>query len=42
LRGEGGGPDVEDLVPCPHCGRSYNEHAAERHIPQVRIVFPKS
>ena len=23
----------ETLVPCPHCGRSFNEKAAKRHIP---------
>eukprot|EP00658_Telonema_sp_P-2_P039800 TRINITY_DN28437_c0_g1_i2.p1 TRINITY_DN28437_c0_g1~~TRINITY_DN28437_c0_g1_i2.p1 ORF type:complete len:469 (-),score=79.89 TRINITY_DN28437_c0_g1_i2:53-1459(-) len=22
------------LVPCPHCGRTFNENAAERHIPK--------
>ena len=24
------------LVPCPHCGRSFNEKAAERHIPRCK------
>lgn len=24
----------QSLVPCPHCGRSFNETAAERHIPK--------
>ncbi|KAL8611177.1 hypothetical protein ACOMHN_064467 [Nucella lapillus] len=26
----------EDMVPCPHCGRTFNEHAAERHIPRCQ------
>ncbi|XP_076442824.1 uncharacterized protein LOC143281500 [Babylonia areolata] len=25
-----------DLVPCPHCGRTFNEQAAERHIPRCQ------
>lgn len=25
-----------DLVPCPHCGRTFNETAAERHIPRCK------
>ncbi|RUS83024.1 hypothetical protein EGW08_009212 [Elysia chlorotica] len=25
-----------DLVPCPHCGRTFNETAAERHIPRCQ------
>ncbi len=24
-------------IPCPHCGRSFNEKAAERHIPKVNL-----
>jgi len=24
----------DDLVPCPHCKRTFNEKAAERHIPK--------
>ena len=31
----------EDLVPCPHCSRSFNEHAAERHIPQCTNIKAK-
>jgi len=31
----------EDLVPCPHCGRSYNERAAERHIPRCADIRAK-
>merc|ERR1712216_242159 len=23
-----------DLMPCPHCGRTFNQQAAERHIPR--------
>ena len=23
-----------DYVPCPHCNRTFNETAAERHIPK--------
>lgn len=26
--------DTSDYVPCPHCGRKFNEAAAERHIPK--------
>ncbi|XP_076464301.1 uncharacterized protein LOC143296318 [Babylonia areolata] len=25
-----------DLVPCPHCGRTFNEQSAERHIPRCQ------
>ena len=31
----------EDLVPCPHCGRSFNERAAERHVPRCADVRAK-
>merc|ERR1711871_1094418 len=27
-------PPDPDLVPCPHCGRTFNEQAAARHIPK--------
>ncbi|XP_059160336.1 zinc finger C2HC domain-containing protein 1C-like [Physella acuta] len=27
-----------DLVPCPHCGRTFNETAAERHIPRCQAL----
>jgi hypothetical protein len=32
------------LVPCPNCGRTFNERAAERHIPQCKNIKaqPKS
>lgn len=29
------------LVPCPHCGRRFNEKAAERHIPQCQNIRAK-
>merc|ERR1712078_195129 len=32
--GFGGGPAAENLVPCPHCHRTFNEEAAKRHIPR--------
>jgi hypothetical protein len=32
-RVRGGVADTSDLTPCPHCDRSFNELAAERHIP---------
>ena len=31
----------EDLVPCPHCGRSFNERAAERHVPRCADIRAK-
>lgn len=36
-------PD-SSLVPCPNCGRTFNERAAERHIPQCKNIKaqPKS
>ncbi|GFS06246.1 zinc finger C2HC domain-containing protein 1C-like [Elysia marginata] len=27
-----------DLVPCPHCGRTFNETAAERHTPRCQAM----
>jgi endogenous inhibitor of DNA gyrase (YacG/DUF329 family) len=46
---EAGGPLPEykpsapdpSLVPCPHCGRSFNPKAAERHIPQCQNIRAK-
>ena len=29
------------LVQCPHCGRRFNEKAAERHIPQCQNIRAK-
>ena len=26
------------LIPCPHCGRRFNEKAGERHIPQCKNI----
>lgn len=34
------GPDLS-LIPCPHCGRRFNEKAAERHIPQCNNIRAK-
>eukprot|EP00736_Rhodelphis_marinus_P014429 Rmarinus@m.18382 len=28
-------------VPCPHCGRSFNQTAAERHIPKCQSIINK-
>ncbi|XP_025105486.1 zinc finger C2HC domain-containing protein 1C-like [Pomacea canaliculata] len=30
-----------DLVPCPHCGRTFNETAASRHIPRCKDLKTK-
>lgn len=29
------------LIPCPHCGRRFNENAAERHIPKCQNIKAK-
>ena len=29
------------LVPCPYCGRSFSETAAERHIPKCQDIIHK-
>ena len=29
------------LIPCPHCGRRFNDKAAERHIPQCKNIIAK-
>jgi uncharacterized C2H2 Zn-finger protein len=29
------------LIPCPHCGRRFNEKAAERHIPKCQDIKAK-
>lgn len=34
------GPDPS-LVPCPHCGRSFSDAAAERHIPKCATTRAK-
>lgn len=30
--------NTDDLKPCPHCGRKFNEGAAERHIPKCANI----
>ena len=30
-----------DFVGCPHCGRSFNQSAAERHIPRCQGLKTK-
>lgn len=37
--------DTSDYIPCPHCGRKFNEAAADRHIPKcanIRHNKPKN
>lgn len=29
------------FVPCPNCGRTFNEKAAERHIPRCKNIIAK-
>lgn len=31
--------DYSDYVPCPHCGRKFNQSAAERHIPKCATML---
>jgi hypothetical protein len=31
----------DDLIPCPNCGRRFNETAAERHIPKCADIKAK-
>lgn len=33
--------EVDDRVPCPHCGRRFNAMAAERHIPKCSSIMAK-
>ena len=33
-----GGPIDDGLIPCPHCGRTFNETAAERHIERCKNI----
>ena len=37
---ESSGPDPS-LIPCPNCGRSFNEKAAARHIPKCKNIKAK-
>ena len=30
--------DTSDYVQCPHCGRRFNEAAADRHIPKCASI----
>mmetsp|Transcript_266 Transcript_266/g.492 ORF Transcript_266/g.492 Transcript_266/m.492 type:complete len:515 (+) Transcript_266:12-1556(+) len=32
---------LDSRVPCPHCGRKFNETVAERHIPKCRNIINK-
>ena len=32
---------IDDRVPCPHCGRKFNNEVAERHIPKCKTTFAK-
>lgn len=31
----------DSRVPCPHCGRRYNDTVAERHIPKCKDIIAK-
>ena len=31
----------DSFIPCPHCGRTYNEAAANRHIPLCKSIINK-
>lgn len=33
--------DLDDRVPCPHCGRKFNAEVAERHIPRCKNIINK-
>jgi len=33
--------DTSDLIPCPHCKRTFNQRAAERHIPRCQTMKAK-
>ena len=34
-------PALDDRVPCPHCGRRFNDVAAQRHIPLCNKIVAK-
>jgi hypothetical protein len=29
-------PELDDRIPCPHCGRRFGQQQAERHIPKCK------
>ena len=31
--------DTSDYIQCPHCGRRFNEGAADRHIPKCKNIL---
>lgn len=31
--------DYSDYIPCPHCGRKFNQNAADRHIPKCATMI---
>lgn len=33
--------ELDDRVPCPHCGRRFGQQQAERHIPQCKNIKAK-
>jgi len=35
-------PELDDRVPCPHCGRRFGQQQAERHIPQCKNTKAKA
>merc|ERR1711916_35823 len=35
------GAETSSLIPCPHCGRKFNQTAADRHIPQCQNIKAK-
>eukprot|EP01033_Poteriospumella_lacustris_P003198 gene3198-2352_t len=40
--GGGGGYEIDSsYMQCPHCGRSFNQKAGERHIPQCQNIINK-
>jgi len=34
-------PELDDRVPCPHCGRRFGQQQAERHIPKCKDIKAK-
>jgi hypothetical protein len=31
----------DDRVPCPHCGRRFNDTVAQRHVPKCKDIMNK-